>query len=125
MSRKDASLSIIAVAVLAGAGGVFWNTSRTSERKGNIDFPDGHPYMCNDCQHVTVLTDKELFRIKNAARESGSLEPARIPCEACGSKNTTLALRCPNCGNCFLRTAPGRPVCPHCNKPFPLPSGDK
>ena len=117
-SRRDVFLITVAAVALVGAGLIFW-TSGGVGSSTNPDFPEGHPYMCADCGQVTVLSDAELFRLKREARESESLEPGRAVCAECGSKSTGLAVKCPNCGEYFPRPGPGRPVCPHCQVPFP------
>ena len=117
-SRRDLALITVAAVVLVGAGVLFW-TSGGAGGKGNPDFPEGHPYICADCGHVTVLSDDALFKLKREARESESLEPGRVVCAECGSKSTELAVKCPNCEEYFPRPGPGRPVCPHCKEPFP------
>jgi ribosomal protein S27E len=117
-SRRDVLLITIAVVALVGAGVLFW-TGGGAGSGGNPDFPDGHPYICADCGHVTILSDRELFEVKRKARESDSIEPGRVVCEECGSKNMQQAIKCPNCGQYFARPGGGRPVCPSCKKPFP------
>ena len=107
----------IVVVALGGAGVLFW--THGAGGSDNPDFPEGHPYICADCGHVTILSDHELFDLKRKARESESLEPGRVACEECGSKNVQQAVRCPNCGQYFPRPGGGRPVCPHCKEPFP------
>lgn len=116
-SRKNVILAVITVIALAAAGAILWGTLRQG---GNADFAEGHPYICRDCGAVTVLTDDELLEFKAKAREALTMEPAAVPCSHCGSKNTWLAVKCPNCGHYFERPG-GRPVCPQCGKPFPRP----
>jgi Zn finger protein HypA/HybF involved in hydrogenase expression len=116
-SRRDVVLITVAAVALVGAGAIFWTSGTGSST--NPDFPEGHAYICADCGYVTVLSDDELFRLKREARESESLEPGRVVCAKCGSANTQLAVKCPNCGEYFPRPGPGRPVCPHCQQPFP------
>jgi len=116
-SRRDVVLITVAAVALVGAGAIFWTSGAGSST--NPDFPEGHPYICADCGYVTVLSDDELFRLKREARESESLEAGRVVCAKCGSDNTQQAVKCPNCGEYFPRPGPGRPVCPHCQKPFP------
>jgi hypothetical protein len=117
-SRRDVVLITVAAVVLGGACVVFW-TSGGADGGGNPDFPEGHAYVCADCGQVTVLSDRELFRLKREARESQTLEAGRVICAECGSSAMQPAVKCPNCGEYFPRPAAGRPVCPHCKKPFP------
>jgi hypothetical protein len=121
-SPKNIVLLTIAGAALLGAGVIAWTTYAST--RVNPDFPDGHPYICLDCGEVTVLSDAELFELKAAAREVESLDAGRVSCRACGSSNTFPAMKCPYCGTYFARPGPGRPVCPHCQKPLPSPLSD-
>jgi len=118
-SRRDVVMITVAAVALVGAGVIFW-TSGGVGSSTNPDFPEGHAYICADCGCVTVLSDDELFRLKREARESESLEPGRVVCPECGSKNTQLAVKCPHCGEYFPRPGSGRPICPYCQQPFPL-----
>jgi hypothetical protein len=108
----------VAVAALAAAGVIYAVTGGAGSKQSQ-DFPEGHPYLCQDCGHLTILSDDELFELKRKAWESESLEPGRVPCAACGSKNTFPAVKCPRCGEYSPRTGADRPVCPHCKQPFP------
>ena len=120
-SRRD--IVLIAVAGIVILGAVVVVIARGGGGGANPDFPDGHPFICEDCGHVMILSDDELFALRKAARESPDLEVQRIPCSACGSKNTVEAVKCPACGKYFARPG-GRPVCPHCQTPFPSPFED-
>jgi hypothetical protein len=119
-SAKNVVLIVILGAALLGAGVMV--ASRGGVGGGNPDFPDGHPYICGACGHVTVLSDDELFDLKVKARESGDLDAGRIVCSACGSTDMHPALKCPRCGKYFARPGSGWPVCPYCKQPFPSPA---
>jgi len=108
----------VAVVALVGAGVVYSVTSGVG-RSGSVDFPEGHAYLCDDCGKLTILSRKELLAFKAQARESSDPEAQRVPCAACGSKNTHPAVKCPRCGEYMLRPGSGRLVCPHCKQPFP------
>jgi hypothetical protein len=117
-SRRDIILIVVAVGALAAAG-IIYGVTGVAGSKESEDFPEGHAFICLDCKHVTILSSAELFEFKAKARESGSLEPARVVCSACGSDNTFPAVKCPRCGEYSVRTGSRHPVCPHCKQPFP------
>lgn len=121
VSRKDGIYLGIACAALVGAGVIYTSVGRSQPSGGEADFPDGHAYICLDCGHVTLMTHAELLSFAARAREAADPDARFIPCESCGSRNTHMALKCPNCGEYFQRPGPGRPVCPHCDQPFPPP----
>ena len=103
---------------MAGAG-VIYSVSGGFGGRSNPDFPEGHPYVCRECKHVTILSNDELFELKAKARESQDLDPGRVTCAECGSENTFPAVKCPRCGEYSMRTGARQPVCPHCEEPFP------
>jgi DNA-directed RNA polymerase subunit RPC12/RpoP len=100
---------------------MFLGLGRGKPTGGEADFPEGHAYICLDCGHVTLMTHAELIELKGQARGSTDPDAGAIKCESCGSMNIRMALHCPNCGEYFERPGRGRPVCPHCEKPFPPP----
>ncbi|HUU98472.1 MAG TPA: hypothetical protein VM487_22290 [Phycisphaerae bacterium] len=108
----------MAVVALVAAGVTYTVTGGVG-RSGSVDFPEGHPYLCRDCGELTILTRNELLDLKAEARESNDPEAQRVPCAACGSKNTHPALKCPRCGEYMSRPGSGRLVCQHCKQPFP------
>jgi len=115
-SRKSTVMMVAAVVMLVAAGVLLW--ARGIAGSGNPDFPDGHPFICADCGHTTILSNDELLDLKVLARESHDPDAGRVLCSECGSANMVPAIKCPNCGEYFPRPE-GRPVCPHCKKPFP------
>jgi DNA-directed RNA polymerase subunit RPC12/RpoP len=113
-------LLTVAVVALAGAVAVYTMTGGV-RGGGSVDFPEGHAYLCRDCGALTILSDDELFAIKVEGRQSSDPQAGQVPCAACGSRNTGLAVKCPRCGEYMFRPGGGRPVCPHCKQPFPSP----
>lgn len=113
----------MAIGALAAAGVIYAVTGAAGSKESE-DFPEGHPYLCQDCGQLTILSNDELFELKAQARESRDLNAGRVPCSACGSRNTFPAIKCPRCGEYSMRTGARRPVCPHCKQPFPSLFGD-
>jgi hypothetical protein len=90
-----------------------------------VDFPEGHPYLCRDCGELTILSRSELLALKARGQDPDAPQARGVSCAACGSKNVSVALKCPRCGEYMLRPGGGRPVCQHCKQPFPSPLEDE
>ena len=69
--RKDVVYLSVAIVVLIGAGVIYMKLGRGNEKGGQVDFPDGHPYVCLDCGHVTVPDAQAVDGVQGSgARES-------------------------------------------------------
>ena len=118
LSKRDTVLVTVVVAGFVVTGVLLLARGGAAAR--NPDFPDGHPFVCADCGCAMVLNDDELFDLKVKSRESDDPDAGRVVCTGCGSINTFPAMKCPYCGQYFVRPG-GRPVCPLCKEPLPSP----